>query len=104
MKEPKITRYEQPTVLYLRPRDGRNWLTTITAWGETSRSWLAGSAWRPSKYSKAEYTLIPSNDYEDWRWVKDHCYRIGKAVEQCPDVVTLRQIAALVGYHEDGPK
>jgi hypothetical protein len=113
--EPKITRYDESKTMFLRPRDGRMWMTRITAWGETSRSWLSGSQWHPSKYSKAEYTSITDSEYADWqwrrgnadhiadlRWRRDNAEHIGRAVARCLDTTVLRQIAEFVEY--EGPK
>ena len=69
--------------------------------GETSRSWLIGSAWGPVKVPKRGANhrrfLFSDKDLDDDVWAHDHRYRIERLIQTLsPD--QLRQVAELIGY------
>lgn len=76
--------------------------------GETKRSWLVGTDWRPLKLPKAAFRngacprgwARERHQIVELAWVNRHRSRIGQLVAACQDAVTLREIARLVGYED----
>jgi len=86
----------RPSLVYReqwRPRD---------VIGETSRSWLVGHKYDPTKLPKSGKWPAgwarTTQQVEDDVWVCHHRYRIGNCVTSCYDAATLRKVAELIGY------
>lgn len=76
--------------------------------GETSRSWLLGSPWRPLKLSKASFRsgACPAGwarswaDVENLAWVHENRHRIAEHLHRVQDPKVLRDVAKLINYQE----
>ena len=100
MPEPKITMYDAPRTIYYRRKGAHGWPQRSTFFGETSRSYLYGSKWRPEKLAKATIDLTTEEEYRNARFALDHSREIARLMMGVRDPAILRQIAALVGYVE----
>ncbi len=68
--------------------------------GETSRSWLTEFGHKvPKKGERRGYALTDS-EMEDFVFIHDNAYKIGRFVEDIKDADLLRKIATLSGYIE----
>lgn len=73
----------------------------VEIFGETSRSWLYGAKWRPSKAPKSKpFSVFFTREMIDLdEWVSNNRYLIARMVElQSHDV--LRKVAEIIGYVE----
>jgi hypothetical protein len=87
---------------YWRPR-------TIAS--ETPKLWILSNGDKVLKRdlsyanwpSGRAHVLTRVEEVEDLCWVKDHAYRISRAVLSCQDPKRLRAVAATVGYEDTLP-
>ncbi len=73
---------------------------STTYLGETSRSWLTGVQWRPTKLPKKTTVFKTEADYRLQTWASKHGYRISDMVRRA-SAEQLRQVAGLIGYTDD---
>lgn len=69
--------------------------------GETKRSWLVGSEWRPIKVDKKEprqRVAFSQEEIDLHEFVECHGHRIADAIGRIRDYATLKRIADLIGY------
>jgi hypothetical protein len=74
--------------------------------GETSRSWI--SSWHNSRHQnysekipKAKWRIASDEERFQYEWLWSHRGRISDAVKQVRVYGPLRQIADIVGYHDE---
>jgi hypothetical protein len=68
--------------------------------GETSRSWLIGYEWRPTKLPKKTTTFVTQKDWDDQQWALSHRYPISDVIRYKATPEQLRYVAAYLGYEE----
>lgn len=74
--------------------------------GETSRSWIVGPGWKPTKVPKKEDRTLGIHQQwffdkqtcDDTIFLRRHVYAISKMVERLKDPAALREVARLVGW------
>ena len=73
---------------------------STTYLGETSRSWLTGVKWRPTKLPKKTTTFKTEADYRLQMWADKHSYHIANKVRYA-SAGQLKQIADFIGYTDE---
>ena len=101
--------YDAPRVMFFRQKSNALIINKDTCFGETSQSWLCGSAWRPKEFlrKKSDYDLATEQEYVETRWIQDHASKIAKMIHDTwspttpkVDYAVLRKVAELIGYEE----
>lgn len=77
-----------------------SWIHRRNYIGETSRSWLVGDSWRPTKLPKATTKFVTVKEWEEQVWAGEHRHAISEAIRNV-SVERLRQIANLIDYREE---
>jgi hypothetical protein len=67
--------------------------------GETSRSWLIGSQWRPVRLPKKSTVFCSEQDWHNQMWARKHAYGIYEKVQQA-NFDELKKIADIVKYED----
>lgn len=99
-RKPKQTFYDEPRVMYLG--QSRDFIKEHWVIGETTRSWLTGTEYCVSRWSKANYLVFTKAEYDASWWLSLNRFKILQKVDSCSlDPVILRQIAELIGYVEE---
>ena len=88
-----------PRVMYLQPKESPN-ISAVVISGETARSWIGGSSWRPTKYAKNKYTVKTADEYNDREWYLKNYWKIANDLRTCRDVAVFKKIAEMIGYKE----
>ena len=70
----------------------KSWLVTSGAPGTAGNQYLT--------YKVLPKKLYTPQQVDDAVWQNQHRYRISQAIQRC-DVLTLKQVAGLIGYQED---
>lgn len=81
-------------------KEGNPWIQRDKYMGETSRSWLIGYAWRPTKLPKKTTKFVTVKEWDEQTWVGEHRYKISNAVQRA-SVEQLKKIAEVIGYQEE---
>lgn len=85
--------------IYYREGEGR-FVHKDTYQGETSRSWLFGVSWKPSKHAKKITKFVTEEEYNLSLWASKNNWRIAERVRYYATPEQLKLIAAMVGYEE----
>ena len=86
------------------PIYGHHWVE-VKIIGETSRSWLVGYAFDPTKLAKKELAegklasyKITKEEVDEDIYVHTHRHKIVNKIQYCKDYKMLKAIADIIGY------
>jgi hypothetical protein len=77
--------------------------------GETSRSWLIGCEWKPTKYPKNRKVENPhwwagrfytQEEVDEACWLETNRQALADTVKFCLDIAKLKEVAEIVGFEE----
>jgi hypothetical protein len=88
--------------IYIKESES-SWIHRWNFVGETSRSWLVGATWNPTKYAKNKTVFVTEADFNEQIWANKNRHKISTEVSHykvTPE--QLRKIAEIIGYKEEG--